>query len=341
MSPDKLSPDKLSPDALAALAGAVGERLASELARAKKLTSGWAYEGIGYALVARALDRALSRLAASGCWDKQNQVPSGEFWNAAGELLDVSWLQHRARFKPRGYAGDFEMFDRFWRHECCNHPLGRLFDRYFQAQAAVEAVRGRTELLAAAIVERCLATDSQRPFRVVSIGCGPAIELELAAQALHAVRPDQLQCTLLELDDDALVHARQRLAAWLAAEQVVTLRENLYRLPDKPRAANLLEGADFLCCAGLFDYLPNEPAKKMLNFFWQRLAPGGMLMVGNFAPHNPTRAYMEWLGNWYLLYRTADDLANLARSAGVPEANFNVFAERLGIDLFIEAYRDC
>ena len=335
-----MSPDKRSPDTLAALASEVGERLASDLTCAEKLTSGWADEELGYALVARALDRSLRRLAATGCWGKENQLPSGEFWAATGQLLDVSWLQHRARFKPRGYAGDFEMFDRFWRRECCDHPLGRLFDRYFQAQAAVEAVRGRTELLAAAIVERCLVSDSRRPFRVVSVGCGPAIELVLAARALREVRPDQLQCTLLELDGDALTDARQRLAAWLDAERVVTLRENLYRMADKPRAADLFDGADFICCAGLFDYLPDEPAQKMLRFFWQRLASGGMFMVGNFAPHNPTRAYMEWIGNWYLLYRTADDLVNLARSAGIPQASFHISAERLGIDLFLEARRD-
>lgn len=329
----------MSPDELAALARDTGERLAEELARAADLSAGWANDEIGYPLVARALDRALARLAATGCWGKQNQLPSGEFWAAAGELLDVSWLQHQARFKPRGYAGDFEMFDRFWRRECCEHPLGRLFDRYFQAQAAVEAVRGRTELLAAAIVERCLACDPGQPFHVASIGCGPAIEVALAAQALQLARPCQLRCTLLDLDSDALAHARQRLAACLAADQVATLRENLYRLADKSRAASLLDGVDFLCCSGLFDYLPDEAARKMLAFFRQRLSLGGTLIVGNFAPHNPTRAYMEWLGNWYLLYRTADELANLARSAGIPAANFVVSAERLGIDQFIEATR--
>ncbi|HVA49126.1 MAG TPA: class I SAM-dependent methyltransferase [Pirellulales bacterium] len=329
----------MSSDELGRLAGETGERLVADLARAELLSAGWTDCDVGYALLSRAMDRCLARLAATECWGKRNQLPSGELWTAAGAWLDVSWLQHQARIKPRGYAGDFEMFDRFWRRACCEHPLGRLFDRYFQCQAAVEAVRGRTEQLAASLVERGLAADPQRLFHVASVGCGPAIELALAAQALAGRSGAPLKYTLLDLDEAALVHAQQRLSPWLAAEQIVVARENLYRLADRPRAAVLLDGVDFVCCSGLFDYLPDDAAQKLLRFFWERLRPGGMLTVGNFAPHNPTRAYMEWIGNWYLLYRTSGDLARLAKAGGIPETSFTIGTERLGIDLFLEAVK--
>jgi hypothetical protein len=71
--------------------------------------------------------------------------------------------------------------------------------------------------------------------------------------------------------------------------------------------------------------------------FWNALRGGGLLMVGNFAPHNPSRAYMEWIGNWYLLYRAPADLARLAEQAGIPRWAIQIGAERLGIDLFLIA----
>ena len=77
----------------------------------------------------------------------------------------------------------------------------------------------------------------------------------------------------------------------------------------------------------------------MLKLFWTRLASGGMLLVGNFGPHNTTRAYMEWLGNWYLLYRTADDMAQLARDSDIPPDLVHVGAERLGVVLFLNAWK--
>jgi hypothetical protein len=328
----------MSADEVATLAREAAQRLVADLERARTLTSDWSNESLGLALVGSAMDRCLARLASTGCWDKDNQLPSGVFWSVAGPYLDVSWLQNRARFKPRGYAGDFEMFERFWRRQCCNHPLGRLFDRYFQAQAAVEAVRARTEQIAAALVDHCL-TSQRDPYHVVSVGCGPAIDVGLALDAFPAARRNRLQITLLDLDESALDHARQRLAGRLASQQIIAVRENLYRLADRPGSAALLREADCLICSGLFDYLPDDAAQKLLGLFWAQLATGGTLIVGNFAPHNPTRAYMEWIGNWYLIYRAADELARLAAAAGIPEACVSIGAERLGIDLFVVAER--
>jgi extracellular factor (EF) 3-hydroxypalmitic acid methyl ester biosynthesis protein len=328
-----------APDGLAAVARAAGQRLLADLERAETLSSNWRNEGVAYALIASAMDRCLARLAATGCWGKDNLLASGELWSVAGKWLDVSWLQRRARSKPRGYAGDFEMFERFWQRQCCDHPLGRLFDQYFQSQAAVEAVRSRTEQIAAALVEHCLSRQIENRFHVASVGCGPAIDVASAVKILPDSRRQQLQVTLMDLDEAALQHASGRLDGLLAPQNVVTIRENLYRLADKPRAAAALQGADVLICSGLFDYLPDEAAVKSLRLFWDQLAAGSMLLVGNFAPHNPTRAYMEWIGNWYLIYRTAEELEQLAAAAGIPQSCFSIGAERLGINLFIVAER--
>lgn len=313
--------------------------LVAELTEGARLSSEWRDEDRGFALLSTAMNRCLARLAATGCWGKFNQLASGEFWSIAGPMLNVGWLQPRARHKPRGYAGDYEMFVRFWQHSCDEHPLGRLFDRYFQGQAAVEAVRSRTRQLAELIAVHAMSREGQRPLRLVSVGCGPAIEIELAARWLPEALRREVRVTLLDFDPDALDDARGRLAGVLAEEQVITLRDNLYRLPQRPRAAELMQGADFLYCSGLFDYLADDVARTMLSFLWRQLGKQGKLLIGNFAPHNPTRAYMEWVGNWYLIYRTAGELAELASAADLPRDAFMVCAEPLGIDLFLEAWR--
>jgi hypothetical protein len=46
---------------------------------------------------------------------------------------------------------------------------------------------------------------------------------------------------------------------------------------------------------------------------------------------------MEWVGNWYLVYRTAADLQRLAEQAGIPDRSYTITAERCGIDLFLVA----
>jgi hypothetical protein len=108
-------------------------------------------------------------------------------------------------------------------------------------------------------------------------------------------------------------------------------------LPQNPRAEKLLGTPDFLICSGLFDYLPDAAATAMLRLFWERLAEGGVLLVWNFAPHNPTRAYMEWIGNWYLIYRTGTDFGRLAAGAGIPPDKCSLASEALGVNLFLIA----
>lgn len=322
---------------LADRARAIGKELVGALEQGGRLSSQWTDEATGFALLQTAMDHCMNRLAQTACWGRANQQPSNEFWATTGSLLSLGSLQDRARNKPRGYAGDYEMFVQFYEGYCVDHPLGRLFDRYFQSQAAVEAVRSRTRQIASAIVSHSLTANRPGPYRIVSVGCGPAIDLELAIRWLPADRRSDLTVALLDLDGDAVTHSLQRLGELLPDDRLAGRRDNLYRLANKPAALEMLDHADFLVCSGLFDYLPDEPAAGLLQAFWQRLNERGALLVGNFAPHNPTRAYMEWLGNWYLTYRTPDQLLRLADQAGIPPSHATVGAERLGIDLFLEA----
>jgi len=313
---------------------ATGCQLADDLHRAEKSTDHWSNQRLAAALVDQALSNCLARLAETRLWGEANRVPSGELWQVAGPLLEVGALQHRARFKPRGYAGDFQMLAQICQHYRCDHPLGRAFDDFFQGQAAPQAVRARTEQTAAALAAECLAHDGPR-FHAVSVGSGPGLDVRQALSMLPQSRRSMVRVTLLDLDPEALDFAQRQLEPFLPDGALTCTRTNLFRLAQARRPAVGPEAADLLVCSGLFDYLEDGPAASMLEWFWQRLAPGGLLLVGNFAPHNPSRAYMEWIGNWYLTYRTPQQLEQLAARAGIPADQVSVGCERLGVDLFL------
>jgi hypothetical protein len=46
---------------------------------------------------------------------------------------------------------------------------------------------------------------------------------------------------------------------------------------------------------------------------------------------------MEWIGNWYLTYRTRDELAELAQVAGIPRTAFTLGVEAAGVNLYLHA----
>lgn len=321
---------------LLAIVAEAAEDLVADLERARGLTRQWSDGQLTEALVDRALSKCLHALAQTGCWGEGNRLLSGELWRIAGALLELGSLQAHARGKPRGYAGDYQLLARIWADDHCEHPLGAAFDRYFQRQAAPQAVRFRTREIASALVAGCLDHEGSS-YRVVSIGSGPAIDIQRAVAMLPEARRRMLQVVLMDLDPEALDFARRQLEPQLSAGALLCRRENLARLPTRPAAAESLAGVNFLVCSGLFDYLDNETAVAMLRLFWRQLADEGLMLVGNFAPHNPTRAYMEWIGNWYLLYRTAEQLVELATQAEISADRARVTAEPLGVDLFLVA----
>jgi hypothetical protein len=65
------------------------------------------------------------------------------------------------------------------------------------------------------------------------------------------------------------------------------------------------------------------------------LAQGGELVIGNFSDCNPSRTYMELLGDWYLHHRSDEDLRLLAHQAGVPGSHVRIGCERLKVNLFL------
>lgn len=64
---------------------------------------------------------------------------------------------------------------------------------------------------------------------------------------------------------------------------------------------------------------------KLLKRFkgWQKI--GREIVIGNFnEAHNPSRDYMEVLGDWHLIHRTEAQLLQLARDAGFEESEIYV-----------------
>ena len=299
--------------------------------------------------VAEAMNLALVDLAATGITGPANQLPSQILWNVAGEQLKHGSLQMRARTKPRGYAGDDVLLRQIFEYHLCSHPLGRAFDRFFQSLDAPAAVRGRIQIAAQVIHESLNSVifdlDPNGPLPVMPvtlIGAGPAIEVELAIQSLEKHDVQGLlwmKAVLFDLDEAALINAEHRLKQIYPEINIQTVRENLFRLARQPRRAQAMRKSNAIICLGIMDYLDDEDAAGLLALCYRKLVKNGIMLVGNFSPQCRARTYMEWIGNWYLNYRTSDELHALAVRADIPEACFRIETDPTGVNLLLRADR--
>jgi trans-aconitate methyltransferase len=76
---------------------------------------------------------------------------------------------------------------------------------------------------------------------------------------------------------------------------------------------------DLVYAAGLFDSLSEHVARKVVQVMFASLRPGGTMAYSNFLPHIDDAGYMEALMDWWLVYRTPQDMTELASALPAQE----------------------
>lgn len=256
-------------------------------------------------------------------------------WSATGPFF------HHSFTKPRGYPGDFETIEIIY--DCC--PAGEdlpglVFDDYYLHARPAQAVRNRlaylVERLEAEVGQR--SAGGRRPVRLLSLGCGPARELALLAQRPGFAAAVDVTC--LDMDPAALDCARQRIGGRLDG-QAHFVCDNALRYARSPHRPD--QPFDVIYAAGLFDYLNLDLASRLVEDCYGLLAPGGVLLVGNFSleTHPSDRVLIDWLLDWHLLYRNEADYRAIFALTSFDPANLHFEYEPLRANLFAVAQRPC
>jgi extracellular factor (EF) 3-hydroxypalmitic acid methyl ester biosynthesis protein len=94
---------------------------------------------------------------------------------------------------------------------------------------------------------------------------------------------------------------------------------------------------DLVWSSGLFDYLNNKTFVFLARRLKELLSSSGLLVLGNFASQNPSRPYMELVGEWFLVHRTRQELLRLAEAAGFQKKRCKVVCDETGLNLFLMA----
>lgn len=247
---------------------------------------------------------------------------------------------HRTFTKPLGYAGDYQMVLQMTEDPRQGpSTYFQIINSMFLHGAATQAHRNRLDILVAMLTRLAAAARKEgRPYRVMNIGCGPAIEI----QRFVSTCPDAsfLQFELVDFSAETLAWTRDRLAT-LAAQagqelKVTCVHDSVHNLLKRRTSADPAPSRDFdaVYCAGLFDYLSDKVCSRLTEHFATRTRPGGTVMVTNVHSRNPDRQFaMGHLLEWYLVYRDEAGLDAVmprecaARRVYVDETGVNVFGE--------------
>ncbi len=262
--------------------------------------------------------------------------------NQIHPLILCSPFVYRVFRKPLGYAGDYEMVNMMLRDPFEGSSLfAKILNVHFLKAPPCEAHRNRIKYLTESLdVETRRVSQTGRNLRVFNLGCGPAREIQnfLAKDDLC----EKADLTLLDFNDETLQYTDSILKALkekhhrktsirMVKKSVNQILKESMRPVENPEDKNF----DMVYCAGLFDYLSDRICKKLMDYFYDILAPGGLLIATNVDKSNPIRHGMEAFLEWHLVYRDRQQLLELRPSAA-PEGSYQVKADVTGVNIFIE-----
>jgi hypothetical protein len=239
----------------------------------------------------------------------------------------------RAFAKPRGYAGDAVLLDYIYRHPAnrpyiaAATPRGRAALGFSSNTPAPRAVRNRAWLLANEIDSVCARTPRAG---ILSVACGHLREARDSC-ALEAGAFGRF--VALDQDVESLDVVR-RDAGPLGVEAMEgSVKTVIAR-------CRRLGRFDFIYAAGLFDYLNDRLAAKLAATLFGMLNQGGKLWIANFLPGIVDRGFMESFMDWWLVYRTPEQMLEIAAAVPPGECSHRrTFVEHESNIVFLEICR--
>lgn len=257
-------------------------------------------------------------------------------------LVLCSPFIYRTFQKPLGYAGDYEMVSMMMRDPYEGSTMfAKTLNRLFLDTAPVVAHRNRiTYLVDKLRGETRRLASCGKTARVLNLGCGPAreVQLFLANDALS----DSADLLLLDFNDETITNTSRDLVALRARHHRRTglafEQKSVHQiLKESLRGDGLLQPGsfDYVYCAGLFDYLSDRICRRLMDIFYELLAPGGLLVATNVDSSNPSRAWMEHVLDWHLVYRDKAGFLQLAPQMA-DAADCTTRSDATGVNIFLE-----
>ena len=142
---------------------------------------------------------------------------------------------------------------------------------------------------------------------------------------------------LIDQDVRAISYCERRLIplAEKTGAQIHFVRESVRRLLCGGRLGHTMGARQLIYSAGLFDYLSDRSFVALLSALYEGAEEGGQLLIGNVDQSNPTRYFMEYFAEWFLIHRNRQQLLDKAKLLRPAPAQVRVESEPLGVNLFL------
>jgi hypothetical protein len=183
----------------------------------------------------------------------------------------------------------------------------------------LECVKTRMETVRGRIAGVVRENGISHAARIMSLGSGPAREVELFLAG--GLENRRVEFTLIDQEQAALSYAVEKTYPYVLSAKgharVQCLNVSFTDILRGGGALSSLPPQDLIYSVGLIDYLADRRALAVVHRLYHSLGPGGLLIIGNM---NDTPMSCVWPGefllDWTLYYRTEPQMLAWAEGLG-------------------------
>lgn len=229
--------------------------------------------------------------------------------------------------KPFGYSGDFKIIDQIYRNQPHTIGFDRLWDNYFQQLAVTRATRERKENFKK-IISDFIKKSENNHIRIMSLASGPAREIKELLEDNSESLSSKVTFDCYDFDNRAIKYAKKILDG---KENINYFQKNAVRLSLKRNIKDEIPYYyDMIYSTGLFDYLDETIAVKLIKNLRKVLKKDGLILISNVRNKysNPSAGWMEWVAEWYLIYRTEPEFKKIFLDSGFSPADLKITVQQ-------------
>ncbi|HPV41136.1 MAG TPA: class I SAM-dependent methyltransferase [Spirochaetota bacterium] len=229
--------------------------------------------------------------------------------------------------KPSGYAGDYGIIEMVYNEKIISKGFGYCADKRFLRDDYARAVRSRKSKMREILTDY-LCTIKSSSVEVLNIACGSSRELQEMFDMATFDPSKKIKITLVDQDQEALDFSRDVLKNAPAHVELAFLKHSVYdyvKNPDPYR--KILSGKDIVYTIGLADYIPDQPLKSLIAFFFSLLNPGGRLIIAHKDSKNYSPLAPDWWCDWTFHLRNEAEVVDIVKSSGMDKFNLSIVRE--------------
>lgn len=242
------------------------------------------------------------------------------FRESTAPWCNQSWIMNRARTKPRGFPGDYQMLLAIYDGVPLARGLGGYLDRWCLNMALGRAVNSRLQRATRFLLDELSRKSGS--LNVLDIASGPGREF----RSMHGLKfGGDVKMTCLDTDEGALEYVRRHVQNQAPANfSFQFTNQNAFRMRTPEKVIKRFGRQDIIYSVGLADYIPDRLLIPMLASWKDALTSDGCVYVAFKDKNYYDEVEYQWLMDWSFVQRDEQDCRRLLEQAGYDMNNVEV-----------------